>query len=194
MVIVSQIMKKVVFNIILIFFLFDSCTSNKESSIIDVIKNEVDSSNCFVNDRPKFVSLFFSKQGCREVVQMITCIDMPYKSNVKCYYMQDSAYIYVCSGYCEDFRIENSFSEWNDSMSNQYLSCHHYMNMSDSLSDIYEKNFSRIEPKYYEYSNHRFIYIDSITMDEKYIIDCQADSFSIGYRVGPFPEPPLQEE
>lgn len=68
------------------------------------------------------------------------------------------------------------------------------MSISDSLCEIYDKNFDRIDPKYFEYVNNRLIYIDSISMEDKYILDCQADSFSIGYHTGPFPTPPPSPE
>lgn len=183
-------MKKCLFFAFLFFFF--QCRVAKFEDI-DVVKNDVDSSNCFLEGHGKFVSLFFAKTNNKRLVQMATFIDRPYEDSTLCYYRRDSSYIYICSGFCDDFINRYGFQKWTDSMNLKYPSFKYYMNLSDSLYEFYIDKFRNMNVKYYEYVQGNFIPMDSIDFENKYMLDCQADSFNIGYILnGPLPPPPAE--
>ena len=179
-------MRKILFVIQFFVFLF-SCSGghNKENchkaGVLSVLKKNIDKENCFVEDHAKFVSLFFAKTPQRTIVQVATFIDRPTRDNTKCYYKQDSSYIYLCSGYCEEFRLKNHFMEWNDSLNRCYQRYDENWSSSDSLYEFYMEHFKNLKERFYEYEGNTLVYIDSISKEEIDSVDSQAMKFDIGY-------------
>lgn len=179
-------MKKAIQYLIL-FSLFVSCeTANNTVGELDVIKRDVDSSNCFIDGYDKFVSLFFSKINEKTVVEMVTFVGYPYKYNTVSYYKQVEPYVYVCSGFCDDFRRKNGFSAWNDSVSSQYRSFHESFSSQDTMYKLFVERIKDtiLTGRYYEYKEGKMIRLKSISVDEKFILDIQSDSFDTGFLIG----------
>ncbi len=170
-------MKKIILFFALLLYVLGCTTKKEDIAALDIIKRDVVNTNCIIKDHVKFVSLFFARAKNKTIVQAVPFIGRPYYDNTVFYYKQDSSFIYVCSGFCDEFRMTNDFSKWNDSMSNQYPSCLSDLSLSDSYADVNKQ----IEDKYYEYDGKKFICIDSLSIEEKHIIVSQADSFRIGF-------------
>lgn len=176
-------MKKVFVFFMVAFGIFCGCDKKNAdiANALSVVKKDVDSSNVFMNDKAKFISLFFVKTSQRTIVQVATFFERPTRDNTKCYYKQDSTYIYICCGYCEEFRLRNHFEKWNDSLNKRYLRYDNDWDLSDSLYESYQKKYMNIKERFYEYDDNIFVRIDSISNEEIDSVDSQAVKFDIGY-------------
>lgn len=184
---------------LIILSLFVSCGTGKDGGeeCIDVIKRDVDSSNCFIDGYDKFVSLFFSKIGEKTVVEMVTVVGYPYQYNTVCYYKHVEPYVYVCSGFCDEFKEKNGFSVWNDSVRSQHHSFQESFLSQDTMYKLFRERIKDtiLTGRYYEYQEGELIRINSISEEEKYIIDIQSDSFDTGFLIGDLePEKETLEE
>lgn len=174
----KSLIKYIIFSLV-----FISCNStvDKEKECIEVIREDIADCNCFVEGRDKFVSLFFSRIKDKTIVQMSTHVDRPYLDNTVSYYKQVGSYIFVCSGFCEEFQKENGFAKWDDSLNTRHLGIDHYLSLSDTFYSPYKDALENYIIKSYEYKEKEFIHIESISDEEAYIISVQADSFNIGF-------------
>lgn len=174
-------MKKTLLLFLLCFVFSCSCHKNNDdfANVLNVVKNDVDSFNNL--DDAKFISLFFAKTSQKTIVQVSTFIDRPTRDNTKCYYKEDSTCIYLCCGYCEEFRLKYHFEEWNDSLNRCYLRYDNDWNLSDSSYEAYQKKYMNLKERFYEYDGDMFVHIDSISIEEIDSVDSQAIRFDIGY-------------
>ena len=83
-------MKKVFVFFMVAFGIFCGCDKKNAdiANALSVVKKDVDSSNVFMNDKAKFISLFFVKTSQRTIVQVATFFERPTRDNTKCYYKQ----------------------------------------------------------------------------------------------------------
>lgn len=181
--------KLIIFSLVCII---GSCVSNINSnSLLDKLKKDVDTLNCHAGGYPKFVSLYFAKINGKAILQMVPFNGRPYNENTVFYYKQDKNYIYVCTGFCDEFRLNNGFMEWNDSLSNLYPYFLDYVFESDSSRNLYNNSCRNITDVYYEYKENKLIKLDSISMEDKSSIDLQAFRSGLKFHIGEIPEPSL---
>ena len=166
-------MKNIIIKYIIPFLVFFSCnpkTDNEKKDCLEVIMEDIADCNCFVEGRDKFVSLFFSKNKDKTIVQMSTHVDRPYLDNTVSYYKKVGSYIFVCSGFCEEFQKENGFAKWDDTLNTRHLGIDHYLSLSDTFYSPYKDALENYIIKSYEYKEKELIHIESISDEEAYII------------------------
>ena len=166
-----------------------SCSGNykkencHENDVLNVLKKNIDKESCFVDGHGKFVSLVFFETKDKYLVQVCTYIDRPFKDNNKFYYKKDPDYMFVCSGFCDDFVRQNGFLEWNDSIDKHYLKFWNLLESSDSsIYNFYSKN-NNFNSFFYEYNNNNFVLLDSLTYEEQDSVSSQLIRFDLGYRI-----------